>query len=247
MTNIGVLAGHRDRCCAVGARHVSREPAWRTFVHWRQTAPAVPLKTSSPPFELRAPRMLFAHLRRRARPGAARPACRRLRISSMRWSAPERTTRGQASATRDQSRARARSDQGSESIRCALPDYACGGHVPTRGRIGLRPMPPTSRAIDHPLQVGEAATEPAVDRRQRDLHDVDVDEQHERRAADRDQRPPAWSMPFRHRRAVRSWSAGFSFGVLSTVIVAPRRRVLLPWRSCGLPRARHRPGGRSAG
>ena len=44
--------------------------------------------------------------------------------------------------------------------------------------------------VDDPLQVGEACVEVPLDRRQRDLDDRDVDEQHERRRADRDQRPP---------------------------------------------------------
>ena len=44
--------------------------------------------------------------------------------------------------------------------------------------------------VDHPLQVGEARVQARLDPRQRDVHDRDVEQQHEGRDADRDQRPP---------------------------------------------------------
>ena len=45
--------------------------------------------------------------------------------------------------------------------------------------------------VDDPLQPGQARAEPALDARQRDVHDRDVDQQHERRHADGEQRPAA--------------------------------------------------------
>ena len=44
--------------------------------------------------------------------------------------------------------------------------------------------------VDDPLQVGEARLEVALDVGQRDVHDRDVEQQHEGRDADRDERPP---------------------------------------------------------
>jgi hypothetical protein len=44
--------------------------------------------------------------------------------------------------------------------------------------------------VDHPLQVGEAGVERALDVRQRGVDDRDVEQQHERRDADRKQCPP---------------------------------------------------------
>ena len=44
--------------------------------------------------------------------------------------------------------------------------------------------------VDDPLQVGEARVQRALDVRQRDVHDRDVEQQHERAEADRDERPP---------------------------------------------------------
>ena len=44
--------------------------------------------------------------------------------------------------------------------------------------------------VDHPLQVGEVRVQVALDRRQRDVHDRDVEQEHEGRRADGDQRPP---------------------------------------------------------
>jgi hypothetical protein len=44
--------------------------------------------------------------------------------------------------------------------------------------------------VDHPLEVGEACAEVVADRRQRGVHHRDVEQQHERRDADREQRPP---------------------------------------------------------
>ena len=44
--------------------------------------------------------------------------------------------------------------------------------------------------IDDPLEIRERRVEGALDRRQRDVHDRDVEQQHEGRDADRDQRPP---------------------------------------------------------
>ena len=44
--------------------------------------------------------------------------------------------------------------------------------------------------VDDPLQLREARVEIALDVGQRDVHDRDVEQQHEDRRADRDQRPP---------------------------------------------------------
>ena len=44
--------------------------------------------------------------------------------------------------------------------------------------------------VDHPLQLGERRVQRPLDRGQRDVHDRDVEQQHEDRDADRDQRPP---------------------------------------------------------
>jgi len=44
--------------------------------------------------------------------------------------------------------------------------------------------------VDHPLQVGEAATEVLLDRRQRRVDDGDVEKKHERRHADGAEGPP---------------------------------------------------------
>ena len=44
--------------------------------------------------------------------------------------------------------------------------------------------------VDHPLEVLERGAEVALDVRQRDVHDSDVDQEHERRDADGDEGPP---------------------------------------------------------
>ena len=44
--------------------------------------------------------------------------------------------------------------------------------------------------VDHPLQVGERGVERPLDRGQGDVHDRDVEQEHERGDADRQQRPP---------------------------------------------------------
>ena len=45
--------------------------------------------------------------------------------------------------------------------------------------------------VDDPLEPGQVGGEPTLDARQRDVHDRDVEQQHERRRADGDERPPA--------------------------------------------------------
>ena len=49
--------------------------------------------------------------------------------------------------------------------------------------------------VDHPLEVGEGRAEVAGDRRQRYVHDRDVEQEHEDRQADDDERPP---LPLEH-------------------------------------------------
>ena len=51
--------------------------------------------------------------------------------------------------------------------------------------------------VEHPLELREAGVQVIVDARQRDLHDRDVDEQHERRAADGHEGPPVVLRPLR--------------------------------------------------
>jgi hypothetical protein len=48
--------------------------------------------------------------------------------------------------------------------------------------------------VDHPLEPRQARVETTLDRRQRDVDDRDVDEEHERRRADRHQRPPVGAL-----------------------------------------------------
>ena len=45
--------------------------------------------------------------------------------------------------------------------------------------------------VDHPLQPGQARVQVALDVRQRDVDDRDVEQEHERRRADGDERPAA--------------------------------------------------------
>jgi hypothetical protein len=58
----------------------------------------------------------------------------------------------------------------------------------TRGEHECRERERVS--IDHPLQVGEAGVQVLLDRRQRGVHHGDVEQEHERRHADREQCPP---------------------------------------------------------
>ena len=53
--------------------------------------------------------------------------------------------------------------------------------------------------IDHPLQAGQARIQLPLHARQRDVHNHDVDQEHERRRTDRDQRPSATQVFGRHR------------------------------------------------
>ena len=74
--------------------------------------------------------------------------------------------------------------------------------------------------IDHPLEIGKARVQIPLDRRQRHLHHGHVDEQHERRCAQRNQRPPSppagvsrahdctVAITTRHGRRLRSVLAG---------------------------------------
>jgi len=68
----------------------------------------------------------------------------------------------------------------------ALPSEQIGERscVEHEGREGQRVR------VDHPLEVGEAGVQRSRDGRQRDVHDRDVEEQHEDRRADHDQGPP---------------------------------------------------------
>ena len=69
-------------------------------------------------------------------------------------------------------------------------------HAPAADAVGHRAAGQQQRGerervgVDDPLQVGEVGAEVALDRRQRDVHDRDVEQQHERRQTHGEQRPP---------------------------------------------------------
>jgi len=69
-------------------------------------------------------------------------------------------------------------------------------YAPAAEPVGQRPRGEDERGeregvgVDHPLQVGEVGVQRALDLRQRDVHDRDVEQEHERRDANRDQGPP---------------------------------------------------------
>ena len=75
-------------------------------------------------------------------------------------------------------------------------DEADHEHEPPADAVGERAARQQQRGerervgVDHPLQVGEVGAEVALDRGQRDVHDRDVEQQHECRRADGDQGPP---------------------------------------------------------
>ena len=75
-------------------------------------------------------------------------------------------------------------------------DEADHEHEPPADTVGERAAREQQRGerervgVDHPLQVAEVGAEVALDRGQRDVHDRDVEQQHERRRAYGDQGPP---------------------------------------------------------
>ena len=112
----------------------------------------------------------------------------------------EQRARGQRAQERGQ-REQAEADREHELAAEQVGERAGGQQERGQGqRVG----------VDHPLDVREARVQIGRDLRQRDVHDRDVEQQHERRDADNQQRPP---LTFHKQSILAGWAASVNVHV----------------------------------